>query len=98
MPEDLLTPVEATPVPVRPAAEDDLTACPELGLGALATEDRDELDDLPAAPEDLVAVEVRVAGAPLLDLVMEALLVPVVLAMEPIPLLVVDPVVATLGL
>ena len=86
-------------MPVRPAVEDDLTACPELGLGDLATEVRLEVEDLPAEVlADLVAVEVRVAGAPLLDRVMEELLVPVVLDMEPIPFLPLTPVVDTLGL
>jgi hypothetical protein len=79
---------EATP-------EEDLTAAP-LVLGALLTE---EIEDLvPAAvPEDLVAVDDLVV-APALDLVMEELLVPALLETEPMPLLVVEPVVATLGL
>ena len=79
---------EATP-------EEDLTAAP-LVLGALLTE---EIEDLvPAAvPDDLVAVDDLVA-APALDLVMEELLVPALLETEPMPLLVVEPVVATLGL
>ena len=67
-----------------------------LVLGALLTE---EIEDLvPAAvPEDLVAVDDLVV-APALDLVMEELLVPALLETEPMPLLVVEPVVATLGL
>ena len=79
---------EATP-------EEDLTAAP-LVLGALLTE---EIEDLvPAAvPEDLVAVDDLVV-APALDLVMEELLVPALLETEPMPLLVLEPVVATLGL
>ena len=79
---------EATP-------EEDLTVAP-LVLGALLTE---EIEDLvPAAvPEDLVAVDDLVV-APALDLVMEELLVPALLETEPMPLLVVEPVVATLGL
>ena len=79
---------EATP-------EEDLTAAP-LVLGALLTE---EIEDLvPAAvPEDLVAVDDLVV-APALDLVMEELLVPALLETEPMPFLVVEPVVATLGL
>ena len=95
-----MTPAEDIPVPVaRPAVEDDLTACPELGLGVLATEVRFEVEDLPTLLlEDLVAVDVLVAGAPLLDLVMEELLVPVVLDMDPIPFLPLAPVVETLGL
>ena len=78
------------------AAEDDLTVAP-LVLGALLTE---EIEDLvPAAvPEDLVAVEDLVVAAPALDLVMEELLMPALLETEPMPLLVLDPVVATLGL
>lgn len=77
------------------APEEDLTAAP-LVLGALLTE---EIEDLvPAAvPEDLVAVDDLVV-APALDLVMEELLVPALLETEPMPLLVVEPVVATLGL
>lgn len=79
---------EATP-------EEDLTAAP-LVLGALLTE---EIEDLVPAtvPEDLVAVDDLVV-APALDLVMEELLVPALLETEPMPLLVVEPVVATLGL
>ena len=78
------------------AAEDDLTVAP-LVLGALLTE---EIEDLvPAAvPEDLVAVADLVVAAPALDLVMEELLMPALLETEPMPLLVLDPVVATLGL
>ena len=48
-------------------------------------------------PEDLVAVLVRV-DTPVLDLVIDELLAPVDLDMDPIPLLVVDPVVEILGL
>ena len=61
------------------------------------TEDSD--DDLEALeiPEDLVAVLVRV-DTPVLDLVIDELLAPVDLDMDPIPLLVVDPVVEILGL
>ena len=75
--------------------EADLTAVPDV-LGALLTE---EIEDLvPAAePDDLVAVDVLVV-APLLDLVMEELLVPALRAAEPIPLLVEVALVAILGL
>lgn len=74
--------------------EEDLTAVPVLG--ALLTE---EIDDLvPAAvPEDLVAVEDLVI-APFLDLLIAELLVPALLEADPIPLLVADAVVASLGL
>ena len=73
----------------------DLTAVPEV-LGALLTE---EIEDLvpAAAPFDLVAVEDLVV-APVLDLVIEELLVPALLAAEPIPLLVDVALVAILGL
>ena len=75
--------------------EADLTAVPDV-LGALLTE---EIEDLvPAAdPDDLVAVDDLVV-APLLDLVMEELLVPALRAAEPIPLLVEVALVAILGL
>ena len=78
---------EATP-------EEDLTAVPVLG--ALLTEEMEDLvpEDV---PEDLVAVEDLVV-APLLDLDMEELLMPALLAAEPIPLLVEDALVAILGL
>ena len=73
----------------------DLTDVPEV-LGALLTE---EIEDLvPAAdPLDLVAVEDLVV-APTLDLVIAELLVPALLAAEPIPLLVDVALVAILGL
>ena len=73
----------------------DLTEVPEV-LGALLTE---EIEDLvPAAdPLDLVAVEDLVV-APTLDLVIAELLVPALLAAEPIPLLVDVALVAILGL
>lgn len=76
----------------------DLTDCPALGLAVLATEDIEDLAPLAAMPDDLVAVEVLVAGAPALDLTIEELLTPADLAVEPIPLLVVEPVVEILGL
>ena len=73
----------------------DLTVVPEV-LGALLTEEIEDLD--PAAdPLDLVAVEDLVV-APVLDLDMEELLMPALLAAEPIPLLVEDALVAILGL
>lgn len=59
------------------------------------------MDDLDAPLdllEDLVAVEVLVLAAPVLDLVMDELLTPADLAEEPIPLLVALPVVEILGL
>ncbi len=59
------------------------------------------MDDLDAPLdllEDLVAVEVLVLAAPVLDLVMDELLTPADLADEPIPLLVALPVVEILGL
>jgi hypothetical protein len=59
------------------------------------------MDDLDAPLdllEDLVAVEVLVLTAPVLDLVMDELLTPADLAEEPIPLLVTLPVVEILGL
>ncbi len=61
------------------------------------TEERD--DDLEALeiPEDLVAVLVRF-DTPVLDLVIDELLDPVDLDIDPMPLLVVDPVVEILGL
>lgn len=68
-----------------------------MGLEVLATE---EMEDLaaPEIPDDLVAVEVLVVAAPVLERVMEELLAPAVLDTDPMPLLVADPVVATLGL
>ena len=96
VPEDLVTP-EAV-VPVRPATEDDLTAFPDPLLGTLAIDEIDDLEDPLAELEDLVAVDVLVVAPPLLALVIEELLVPVVLDMEPIPLLVLEPVVEILGL
>ena len=68
-----------------------------MGLAVLATE---EMEDLaaPEIPDDLVAVEVLVVAAPVLERVMEELLAPAVLDTDPMPLLVADPVVATLGL
>jgi len=86
------------PTLARLPVEDDLTAWPELGLAVLAT---DEMEDLAApleTPEDLVAVEVLVVAAPVLERVMEELLTPADLEAEPKPVLVADPVVATLGL
>jgi len=59
------------------------------------------MDDLDAPLdllEDLVAVEVLVLAAPVLDLVMDELLTPADLAEEPMPLLVALPVVEILGL
>lgn len=100
---DILVPVDA-PVepeeltPARVPEEDDLTACPALGLGALETEVMDDLEAPPVADDDLVAVLALVAAAPLLDLAMEELLTPADLAVEPMPLLVAEPVVETLGL
>ncbi len=76
----------------------DLTECPALGLAVLATEDIEDLAPLAAMLDDLVAVEVLVEGAPALDLTIEELLTPADLEVEPIPLLVVEPVVAILGL
>ena len=76
----------------------DLTKCPALGLAVLATEDIEDLAPLAAMLDDLVAVEVLVEGAPALDLTIEELLTPADLEVEPIPLLVVEPVVAILGL
>ena len=73
----------------------DLTAVPEV-LGALLTEEIEDLVPAPV-PLDLVAVEDLVV-APALDLVMAELLVPALLAAEPIPLLVEDALVAILGL
>ncbi len=78
--------------------EDDLTAWPALGLAVLVTEDMDDLDAPLDLLEDLVAVEVLVLAAPVLDLVMDELLTPADLADEPIPLLVALPVVEILGL
>ena len=76
----------------------DLAVDPVTGvLATLVAEDTDDLAALPLAEEDLVAEDL-VAVAPLLDLVIEELLVPAVLDIEPMPLLVVDPVVAILGL
>lgn len=77
----------------------DLTAEPaaEGTLSALVAEDTDDLAALDLDEVDLVTEEDLVA-APLLDLVMEELLVPAVLDMEPIPLLVEEPVVLILGL
>ena len=73
----------------------DLTAVPDV-LGALLTEEIEDLD--PAAdPEALVAVDDLVA-APVLDLVIEELLVPALRETEPIPLLPGAAVVAILGL
>jgi hypothetical protein len=65
-------------------------------LASLVVEDADDLAALALADEDLV--EEDLVAAPLLDLVIEALLVPAVLDIEPMPLLEVDPVVAILGL
>ena len=78
---------EATP-------EEDLTAVPVLG--ALLTEEMEDLvpEDV---PEDLVAVEDLVV-APLLDLDMEELLTPALLEADPMPLLVAEAVVSSLGL
>ena len=73
----------------------DLTAVPDV-LGALLTEEIEDLD--PAAePEALVAVDDLVT-APVLDLVIEELLVPALRETEPIPLLPGVAVVAILGL
>ena len=68
-----------------------------MGLEVLATE---EMEDLaaPEIPDDLVAVEVLVVAAPVLERVIEELLTPADLEAEPKPVLVADPVVATLGL
>ena len=98
MPEVVLDELPVlVPTLARLPVEEDLTAWPELGLEVLATE---EMEDLaaPEIPDDLVAVEVLVVAAPVLERVMEELLAPAVLDTDPMPLLVADPVVATLGL
>ena len=98
---DLVVP-DATPAEDLPAFEADLealdlTVVPVEGvLATLVAEDAEDLAALALEEEDLVAEDLVVA--PLLDLVIEALLVPAVLDNEPMPLLEVDPVVATLGL
>ena len=98
---DLVVP-DATPAEDLPAFEADLetldlTVVPVEGvLATLVAEDAEDLAALALEEEDLVAEDLVVA--PLLDLVIEALLVPAVLDIEPMPLLEVDPVVATLGL
>lgn len=97
---DLVVP-EATPEDLPVVAADlealDLTVDPVAGvLATLVAEDADDLAALALADEDLVAEDL--VAAPLLDLVIEALLVPAVLDIEPMPLLEVDPVVAILGL
>lgn len=89
-------PVELTPA--RVPVEDDLTACPAFGLGALETEVMDDLEALPVVADDLVAVVDLVGAAPLLDLAIEELLAPADLLAEPIPFLVAEPVVEILGL
>lgn len=98
--EDTLVPVDVEVVPLTPErvpVADDLTDCPAFGLGALETEVIDDLEAPPAEVEDLVAVDLVVV-APLLVLAMEELLTPAVLATEPKPLLVFEPVVEILGL
>ena len=97
VPEVDLDPLVTVPALVLVPEAEDLTAWPELGLAVLATE---EMEDLaaPEIPDDLVAVEVLVVAAPVLERVMEELLAPAVLDTDPMPLLVADPVVATLGL
>lgn len=97
---DLVVP-DATPEDLPEVAADlevlDLTVDPAAGvLATLVAEDADDLAALALADEDLVAEDL--VAAPLLDLVIEALLVPAVLDIEPMPLLEVDPVVAILGL
>ena len=84
--------------PLRVPVAEDLTAWPELGLAVLATDEMDDLAALDAVPDALVAVEVLVVAAPVLERVIEVLLTPADLEDEPSPLLVVDPVVETLGL
>ncbi len=101
VPEDLDEP--ETPELVAPAMErlptaEDLTDWPALGLAVLATVEIDDLEPLTVPREDLVAVEVLVEGAPVLERVMEELLTPADLEVDPIPFLVVEPVVETLGL
>lgn len=61
------------------------------------TEESDDDLEVLEIPEDLVAVLVRV-DTPVLDLVIDELLDPVDLDIDPMPLLVVDPVVEILGL
>ena len=87
------------PTLARLPVEEDLTACPELGLEVLATEEMEEDLEAPLVTlEDLVAVEVLVDDdIPLLDLLIEALLAPVLREREPSPLLDTDPVVEILG-
>jgi hypothetical protein len=97
---DLVVP-DTTPEDLPEVAADlealDLTVDPAPGvLATLVAEDADDLAALALADEDLVAEDL--VAAPLLDLVIEALLVPAVLDIEPMPLLEVDPVVAILGL
>ena len=91
-------PLATVPPLTRVPVEEDLTAWPEFGLAVLATDEMDDLAALEEVPEDLVAVEVLVVAAPVLERVMEELLAPAVLDTDPMPLLVADPVVATLGL
>ena len=91
----------AVPVPTLerlPAVAPDLTACPAFGLEVLATEEMDDLEPFPTAADDLVATEVRVETPLVLLLEVAALLTPADLEADPRPLLVVEPVAATLGL
>jgi len=78
-------------------ADDDLTE-EEAGL---FTEDIDDLVPLvrPPMPEDLVDADIEdlVDPTPLLDLFMEELLTPALLDAEPMPLLLAEPVVDSLG-
>lgn len=91
-------PLAAVLTPLLVPVAEDLTAWPELGLAVLATDEMDDLDALPDTLEALVAVEALVPDTPVLERVIEELLTPADLEEDPSPLLVVDPVVAILGL
>ena len=102
---DLTAPVVVEPAEDLTPAAEDLTACPELGLSVLVTEDIEDLDPACLATEDdlvAVAVEALLTAeeplAPLLDLDMDWLLMPADLDMEPIPVLTVEPAAAFLDL
>ena len=91
-------PLATVPPLTRVPVEEDLTAWPEFGLAVLATDEMDDLAALEEVPEDLVAVEVLVLTVPFLARDMEELLTPADLDEDPMPPLVFDTVVATLGL